>query len=132
MAVLVPGPCRYCATVNAKCEIARERKQRPYYHVSEDEYQCCMRILRHVFPQHELNLPTMKSIVGEIENGTMIPEARAGSSPSKTSVQEDENDDSAAERNDDPTTDEISALHGQLGCLMVDSAGKYRKHIALP
>ena len=89
-----------------------------------------MRILRHVFPQHDLNLPTMKSIVGEIENGTLIPETRAESSPSKTSVQEEEINEPAHDSNDGSTTDEISALHGQLGCLMVDSAGKYRKQIS--
>lgn len=71
----------------------------------------------------------MRSIVGDIENGTLTTEAQLRPSPGKSSVEEGESDPHTSSTNDGPTTDEIGALHGQLGCLMVDSAGKYRKHI---
>src|SRR6187402_147659 len=40
----VPGPCRYCAHIGAECGVAARPKQRPYYHVSEEEYRCSMQI----------------------------------------------------------------------------------------
>ncbi|OJD31430.1 aldehyde dehydrogenase [Diplodia corticola] len=64
----VPGPCHYCASINAPCKTdLNRRKKRPYYHVSEEEYRCMTTILRHYLPEVEFNLPSLKALCQRLE-----------------------------------------------------------------
>ncbi|GME23721.1 hypothetical protein GTA08_BOTSDO13695 [Neofusicoccum parvum] len=59
----MPGPCQYCASINAPCKTdLNRRKKRPYYHVSEEEYRCMTDILRHYLPDLQFNLPSLKAL----------------------------------------------------------------------
>lgn len=119
---IVPGPCRYCAHIGAECGVAQRPKQRPYYHVSEEEYRCSMQILQHFLPDEELNLTTLRAIAKDIKNGN---------SPQpvynfKTDKADSEPFEGTASNDSEPDTEEIGDLHEQLGCLMRDSLGEYR------
>lgn len=118
----VPGPCRYCAHIGAECGVAQRPKQRPYYHVSEEEYRCSMQILQHFLPEEELNLVTLRAIAKDI---------KSGNSPKpiynfKTDKADSEPLEGTASNDSEPDTEEIGDLHEQLGCLMRDSLGEYR------
>ncbi|KAL1649611.1 hypothetical protein SLS58_001668 [Diplodia intermedia] len=64
----VPGPCHYCASINAPCKTdLNRRKKRPYYHVSEEEYRCMTTILRHYLPDLEFSLPALKALCQRLE-----------------------------------------------------------------
>ncbi|KAH9883016.1 hypothetical protein J1614_000383 [Plenodomus biglobosus] len=119
----IPGPCRYCARTGATCTIATPRRKRPYYHVTEEEYQCSMRILEHFFPGHDLNLQSLRTIAKAIKDGTFAPspvQQTEGLFSNDLASPED------AESVDDDGEQDMSELHEPLGTMMKDSRGKYR------
>ncbi|KAF2006126.1 aldehyde dehydrogenase-like protein [Amniculicola lignicola CBS 123094] len=121
----VPGPCRYCARTGASCRIATPRRKRPYYHVTEEEYQCSMRILEYFFPDQELNIQTLRSLANDASNGTLASpvcrQTHSPSSPESTSPSDEETPQEA-----DPVVESVNDLHEPLGCMMKDSRGRYR------
>ncbi|KAH7089813.1 aldehyde dehydrogenase-like protein [Paraphoma chrysanthemicola] len=123
MGHFVPGPCRYCARTGASCTIATPRRKRPYYHVTEEEYQCSMRILEHFFPGHELNLQSLRSIAKAIKDGSF-------SAPPVLQTDGLFNHDHFSpedgESVDDGEEQDVSELHEPLGCMMKDSRGRFR------
>ncbi|KAF2198128.1 hypothetical protein GQ43DRAFT_474818 [Delitschia confertaspora ATCC 74209] len=119
-----PGPCRYCARIGAPCKTATPRRKRPYYHVTEEEYQCSMRILEHFFPDRELNLSSLRAIAHDINNGIS-----PWGLPSRSDVsikQSPESETGHEAEYNEPEIESLKALHDPLGCLMRDSLGKYR------
>ncbi|KAF2743010.1 hypothetical protein M011DRAFT_510361 [Sporormia fimetaria CBS 119925] len=121
----VPGPCRYCARTGAVCRIATPRRKRPYYHVTEEEYQCAMRILENFFPDRELNLHSLRAIAKEVTEGTLVaptPRPTQLASPAhEYSIKEEE-----GPQETESVVESVNELHEPLGCLMRDSQGKYR------
>ncbi|KAF2710976.1 aldehyde dehydrogenase-like protein [Pleomassaria siparia CBS 279.74] len=121
----VPGPCRYCSRTGTTCRIGTPRRKRPYYHVTEEEYQCSLRILEYFFPDQELNLQSLRSIAKDIGNGTFVtPPSQQPQTPSpneQTSSGEEECSQDA-----EPVVESVNDLHEPLGCMMKDSRGKYR------
>lgn len=85
-------------------------QRRPYYRVSEEEYQCCIRLLRHFVPDTTLDLGTMKAMLAEIEEGkgpaTAVP-------PGPPPIE----------------TEESEVLQEELGCMIIDARGSYRPFI---
>lgn len=120
---IVPGPCRYCARTGATCTIATPRRKRPYYHVTEEEYQCSMRILEHFFPGHELNLQSLRTIAKAIREGTFAAPPVQQTEGLFTENQATSED---GESVDDAEEQDVSELHEPLGCMMKDSIGKFR------
>jgi len=120
----VPGPCRYCAHIGAECGVAARPKQRPYYHVSEEEYRCSMQILRHFLQKEDLNLETLRTIAKDLKIDTTNHQQtqRRDSKATDDSPESEE----AVQNDSEPDTEEIGDLHEQLGCLMQDSLGEYR------
>ncbi|KAF1844823.1 aldehyde dehydrogenase-like protein [Cucurbitaria berberidis CBS 394.84] len=119
-----PGPCRYCARTGATCTIATPRRKRPYYHVTEEEYQCAMRILEHFFPGHDLNLQSLRSIAKAIKDGTFTAPPVLQTEGLFTNNLASPPDDE--ESVDDGEEQDVSELHEPLGCMMKDSRGKFR------
>ncbi|KAL6707124.1 hypothetical protein ACN47E_004876 [Coniothyrium glycines] len=119
----IPGPCRYCARTGATCTIATPRRKRPYYHVTEEEYQCSMRILEHFFPGHELNLQSLRTISKAIREGTFtaspVQQTEGLFTETQTASEDGESVDDAEEQ-------DVGELHEPLGCMMKDSRGKFR------
>ncbi|KAK4155411.1 putative Zn(II)2Cys6 transcription factor [Chaetomidium leptoderma] len=101
------GPCRYCASTGGTCSTSARPQRRPYYRVSEEEYRCCMRLLRHFVPDVELDLKTMKAMIAEIEQGVEIT-SMASTTPGGIETEESE------------------VLQEELGCMILDARGSYR------
>ncbi|KAK0648092.1 fungal-specific transcription factor domain-containing protein [Cercophora newfieldiana] len=101
------GPCQYCASSGGACSTSVRQQRRPYYRVSEEEYQCCIRLLGHFMPNATLDLKTMKAMIAEIEQGTEITEI---SSTATEPVIE---------------TEESEVLKEELGCMVIDARGSY-------
>ncbi|KAL7777251.1 hypothetical protein CFE70_007674 [Pyrenophora teres f. teres 0-1] len=116
-------PCRYCARTGAVCTIATPRRKRPYYHVTEEEYQCSMRILEHFFPGHELNLQSLRTIAKAIKDGTFDAEPVQHTEGLFTSAHASPDD---GESIGDGEEQDVHELHEPLGCMMKDSRGKFR------
>ncbi|KAF2280517.1 aldehyde dehydrogenase-like protein [Westerdykella ornata] len=123
--VALPGPCRYCARTGAVCRIATPRRKRPYYHVTEEEYQCSMRILEYFFPDRELNLHTLRALAKEAADGTLTPATSLppGVSPAQS---QGTNGEELSPEEPEPVVESVSELHEPLGCLMRDSQGRFR------
>ncbi|KAF2676268.1 aldehyde dehydrogenase-like protein [Lentithecium fluviatile CBS 122367] len=123
---LIPGPCRYCARTGASCQIATPRRKRPYYHVTEEEYQCSMRILEHFFPDRELNLATLREIAKDVVDGKIASPANSGQTRMPSAGEEDYQEDEDSPEGAEPAAEAVNDLHEPLGCMMKDSLGRYR------
>lgn len=84
-----------------------------------------MQILRHFLPQDDLNLETLRSIAKELTSGNSPIQDTAKNVSIKAAS---EQADSSVSNDSEPDTEEIGDLHHQLGCLMKDSLGEYRKY----
>ncbi|KAF2878234.1 aldehyde dehydrogenase-like protein [Massariosphaeria phaeospora] len=120
---IFPGPCRYCARTGAACRIATPRRKRPYYHVTEEEYQCSMRILEHFFPDQELNLQSLRAIAKNVVNGRS-PKSQQTPTPSVQEQPSSGEEDCPPEA--EPVVESVKDLHESLGCMMKDSNGRFR------
>ncbi|KAL5427693.1 hypothetical protein PMIN04_001194 [Paraphaeosphaeria minitans] len=121
----VPGPCRYCARTGSVCQIATPRRKRPYYHVTEEEYQCAMRILEHLFPDRELNLVSLRQIAQDVVDGRLVGSVVEGE-PVPSVSEETSPDEGDSPHEADPALDSVNDLHEPLGTMMKDSTGRYR------
>ncbi|KJR80269.1 aldehyde dehydrogenase [Sporothrix schenckii 1099-18] len=69
----VPGPCQFCASISAVCHLdPSRRRQRPYYHVSEEEFRYMTKALEHFLPNVDLNLQSLREVVQALEAGQPI------------------------------------------------------------
>ncbi|KAK3313207.1 putative Zn(II)2Cys6 transcription factor [Apodospora peruviana] len=102
------GPCRYCASTGATCATSVRLQRRPYYRVSEEEYQCCIRLLRHFVPNVTLDLKTMKAMLAEIEQGADII-STTNSTATPAGIE----------------TEESEVLQEERGCMVIDARGSY-------
>lgn len=93
-------------------------------------------ILRHYLPDLQFNLPSLKALCQRLEG--LSSSASSHGLPDDhdtpdTPGEEDEGSVGAAggggggDGDESPTIQEIQALQEQLGCLMIDSRGNYRK-----
>ncbi|KAF1926761.1 uncharacterized protein M421DRAFT_206124 [Didymella exigua CBS 183.55] len=122
----VPGPCRYCARTGAICTTATPRRKRPFYHVTEEEYQLSMSILSKVFRGQQLNLESLRKISKAAKDGSLIlPTLDAGSYIEPHQSPEDDDDYSGADTLGEWTV-EGENLHEPLGSMMKDSQGVLR------
>ena len=147
----VPGPCQFCASIGAACHLdPSRRRQRPYYHVSEEEFRYMTKALEHFLPNVELNLNTLRDVVQSFEqpdsgktiDGPLSDSLSSSSSSLSSSSSSSDSIVVAGEQTatpvsspssvsdhtpkNDATIDEIDELHGELGWLRVDSKGNYR------
>jgi hypothetical protein len=107
------------------CQIATPRRKRPYYHVTEEEYQCAMRILEHFFPDRELNLVSLKQIAHDVVDGRLVGSVEEGE-PLPSASEESTPDEGDALHEAEPVLDSVNDLHEPLGTMMKDSTGRYR------
>ncbi|EFX02549.1 aldehyde dehydrogenase [Grosmannia clavigera kw1407] len=132
----VPGPCKFCASIDAICHLdPSRRRQRPYYHVSEEEFRYMTKALEHFLPHVELSLQSLREVVQSLDAAN--PANRPSVAVSEASS------DSVVVLSDDHRTPlfdpcpvkaeesavsikEIDEMHGKLGWLRIDSKGTYR------
>lgn len=102
------------------------RRKRPFYHVTEEEYQLSMGILSRVFPGRELNIQSLRKISKDIKDGSLVvpPLDADGYFEPHESPEDDDGYASAG------TPGEWSVdgdnLHEPLGSMMKDSKGVLR------
>ncbi|KAF2627079.1 hypothetical protein BU25DRAFT_440291 [Macroventuria anomochaeta] len=121
-----PGPCRYCARTGAVCTTATPRRKRPFYHVTEEEYQLSMSILSRVFHGQQLNLESLRNISKAIKDGSLVlPTLNADSYIEPHQSPEDDDDDSSAGTPGKWSVDGDN-LHEPLGSMMKDSKNVLR------
>ncbi|OAA57106.1 aldehyde dehydrogenase [Niveomyces insectorum RCEF 264] len=78
----VPGPCQFCASIGAACHLdPSRRRQRPYYHVSEEEFRYMTKALEHFLPNVELNLHSLREIVQSFDATVSESRPESGSEP---------------------------------------------------
>jgi hypothetical protein len=130
----VPGPCDYCRSIGATCQIdVGKRKQRPYYFVSEEQYKHMAKLINHHYGP-DIDLTTLRNLVAALDpsidaSPNQMPTPSMGISPTKSeSLQSDSNTSSVEkqEPQDSVALDDIDSLHEQLGCMLQDSSGEYR------
>lgn len=109
-----------------------KRRQRPYYSVSQEEYQHMQTILRHYLPEAELTLPTLRTMASRCDEqqsrGSLL-QLTPGSSDSPASPRESMpvEDLTSALAEEDDALEEVVSLQKELGCLLADARGEYRK-----
>lgn len=103
------------------------RRKRPFYHVTEEEYQLSMGILSRVFPGQELNVQSLRKISKGIKDGSLIvPTLDAeGYFEQQPSPEDDDGYASAGTPVDNWSVDGDN-LHEPLGSMMKDSKGVLR------
>jgi hypothetical protein len=57
-----PGPCDYCMKMKYQCQITAQRKHRPLYFTSDEQFQWMIAILQHFLPDINLELEGLKAI----------------------------------------------------------------------
>lgn len=57
-----PGPCDYCSRMKFQCQITAQRKHRPLYFTSDEQFQWMIAILQHFVPDINLELEGLKAV----------------------------------------------------------------------
>ena len=135
MTILDPGPCDYCRGIGAACQIDKgKRKQRPYYYVSEEEYVLLKQIVQRHIPGDEINLTTLRQLASQRDpNVTLSPSVH----PHSESADEQHSlpgshaaphpQESLPGSDERVVAEDVKDLHGDLGCMMIDSTGEYSR-----
>jgi len=85
-----PGPCMYCASSGHECKITLQRKQRPFYYASEEQYRWLQIIASKIKPDANLSdIGQLKAIANSLDGKRKIKMEghadgdmeKAGSSP---------------------------------------------------
>jgi len=82
-----------------------------------------MQILQHLLPSKNLSPDTLKDIAKKLEDGGTIENIPVSAVQSCLPGSNPDNVPEVA----DPELEQVEDLHDQLGCLMEDSLGEYRK-----
>ena len=129
----VPGPCDYCRSIGATCQIdVGKRKQRPYYFVSEEQYGHMAKLIKHHYGP-DIDLETLRSLTADIDDGTETSPTDPSATSPNPSPKKAESSAPPATPSPEKTDsqegvplEDIDSLHQQLGCMMQDSTGEYR------
>jgi len=97
-----------------------------YSHVTEEEYQCSLRILEYFFPDRELNLQSLRAIAKEIGDGTLKTPS-SHQSPTPCAQEQPSSSDDECPQDAEPVVESVNDLHEPLGCMMKDSRGRFRE-----
>ncbi|KAL8380735.1 hypothetical protein RB595_005152 [Gaeumannomyces hyphopodioides] len=126
----VPGPCQYCQSLGVSCRVdPSRRRQRPYYHVSEEEFRLQRRALEHFLPNTEISLSSLRDLMSSLANRSPgINEA--ADDPGRARSLQHATTDSPGSTELEETIEEIDDLHDEMGWLTVDSKGTYR-HVGM-
>ncbi|KAK3900352.1 fungal-specific transcription factor domain-containing protein [Staphylotrichum tortipilum] len=118
------GACQYCRTLGIPCEADPRSRKRPFYRVSGEVYEHSIKLLRRFVPEQALPELTVDNIQALLQK---LDSSAPGSSglirgPDETQIVHGE----PVGSNDVMEPDEHPLLQEELGCLLLDSMGKYR------
>ena len=115
--------------MGATCTIATPRRKRPFYHVTEEEYQLSLGILSKVFHDQQLNLESLRKISKAIKDGSLIlPTLNADTYIEHHQSPEDDDDYSSSAGTPVEWAVDVDGdtLHEPLGSMMKDSKNVLR------
>lgn len=129
--MLETGACNYCRSLNLHCEASVKSRKRPFYRVSEDVYEHSIKLLRRFVSEEELPDLTVENIQDLLHKLDNASDTSQRSLPSSTTAAPVEGEGArpvadADEANETMEADEHPVLQEELGCLLLDSMGKYR------
>lgn len=111
-----------------------KRRQKPFYFVSEEEYRLLQKLCKKSFPNEDLSLENLRILASQSNNGSSttvfsgpggkVAEVDEAAAPLPIAAE-------APSESSDVPLPEIVGLHKDLGCLMEDAQGEYRK-VSLP
>lgn len=139
------GPCDYCRSIDEVCSVDMEkRRQKPFYFVSEEEYRLLRELCSNCFPDEELTIPNLRRLIDE--NKKLAFKTQTDIATPTMSLIEVSAEAPLIECGDEPIDQggallhdveesqeeeillpEIVNLHHDLGCLLADAHGEYRK-----
>lgn len=123
------GDCEYCRSLNLPCEFNLKSRKRPFYRVSEEAYDSLIKLLRRFVSEDELPELTAESISAFLER--MDNDGRpTSSSDARGTDGEPSEEASVRQLREEPEMVEPSdhsLFQEELGCMMLDSSGKYRQ-----
>ncbi|KAJ5210153.1 Transcription factor [Penicillium cf. griseofulvum] len=128
------GDCEYCKSLNVPCEFNLKNRKRPFYRVSEETYDCLVKLLRRFVSEEELPELTVQTISAYLEQMRSNPPSQISPDGRDRDV-EPSDAVSAPNPQDDPqehdpqelaVPNDNSLFQEELGCMTLDSMGKYR------
>ncbi|KAK4041874.1 fungal-specific transcription factor domain-containing protein [Parachaetomium inaequale] len=130
------GACQYCRTLGIPCEADPKSRKRPFYRVSGEVYEHSIKLLRRFVPEEslpELTVDNIQAILRKLDSGANhtpeTPAPRAAALPPALPPGDDEAGlvpGDPVGSNDVMEACEHPLLQEELGCLLLDSMGKYR------
>ena len=125
--------CDYCRSSNLPCEAGERSRRRPFYQVSGEVYEYSIKLLRHFVSEEELPELTVERIQdflqrldGEGPDALSWPLFRFAESPTDGQSPSTHSDAKSDETSETLEADEHPLLQEDLGCMLLDSMGKYR------
>ncbi|KAK2781492.1 hypothetical protein FQN52_001602 [Onygenales sp. PD_12] len=141
------GTCRYCASLGVPCEVNLKNRKRPFYRISEEVFDSSIALLRRFVSEEELPELTVEGIKGVLakldnDNGRSkspiappVPveplhqphqQGHYQHQPEQSHATENRNDGAYEQVEEVMEPDEHPILQEELGCMILDSLGKYR------
>ncbi|KAK7544688.1 uncharacterized protein J3D65DRAFT_32168 [Phyllosticta citribraziliensis] len=116
----VPGPCVACSRAGQECKVSREARARPYYQVSQEQFELIVELLRHHEPEVKLDLqwlrnkkqellPEQSSTTGRASQRLAKPQESAPDPPHRVDL-----------------APEMDVLDGDYANVLVDDSGSYK------
>ena len=110
-----------------------QRRQKPFYYVSEEEYRLLHQICKNCLPGQDLSVPNLRLLASR-GGPQIVTSPTNGSKPTTPSEAAPDNPrrsreagSASVEREDDVQLSEIVDLHEDLGCLLPDTDGEHRR-----
>ena len=123
------GKCRHCESVGAICSTSSVPRKRPYYKVSEEEYESSMRLLRHFVPDTELNFENVKRMLAQLDGHHDAPAVSSSSPICRMPLDEGPKQTESSRHAPDkvPECDDETIVLENTGPMIIDPSGKYRQ-----
>lgn len=131
------GACQYCRTLGIPCEADPRSRKRPFYRVSGEVYEYTLKLLRRFVSEEELpelTVENIEALLQKLDSGegstTTLTEPSAAAPSNDASSELVHAGDLVG--NDVMEADEHPLLQEELGCMLLDSKGKYRTCMLTP
>ncbi|KAJ5827171.1 Fungal specific transcription factor [Penicillium robsamsonii] len=124
------GACQNCAQLGVPCEVNLKTRKRPFYRISEEVHESSIALLRRFVSEEELPELTVEGI--QAIHAKLDERNASSRSPRSVQVQRPTRTNNAEGAGKEPAGDEVMEpdehpiLQEALGCMVLDSLGKYR------
>lgn len=132
------GACQYCKGLGIACEADQKSRKRPFYRVSGEVYEYSIKLLRRFVPEEklpELTVESIQALLRGLDAGKDDASPTPSSGTATVALLPGGNHVSLADVDPTGNSDVMEAaehplLQEELGCLLLDSMGKYRSFLS--